>query len=407
MLIIYAVRNPLYRTSSMYRAGTIIPSKETESNVTTTKLKSALQSASEGRVTCPGRLSRCFIAVSIAMLCFTACNSPSPTQSTTPTHPAAAFKEGVTYDTQSPGDTGTFAAWLGAPQSGANYDGSTTWAGWENPVWCLGQWASYEQSHPGSAVQMSVNPFPFDSNNNPLGTVAAGAAGSYNSYWKALTENIVASGFQHVILRPMWEFNGSWDPWGTTSNPSQFIQYWQNIVNTVRSVPGSGVIKFFWCADLDITALNPEPFWPGATYVDYIGFDVYDVDWSGANYYHAGLQPTSSQQAAFWQSLVSQTYGLSYFASLAQQKGLPMIIGEWAAWGVNQSGIAGGGDDPLFIQNMYNWFAANNVAYEFYFNDGTAASDPATGNHQIYPTTDLPQSQAMFKSLFGNGGGSG
>ena len=43
------------------------------------------------------------------------------------------------------------------------------------------------------------------------------------------------------IIRPGWEFNGGWFPWAANGQAAAFIGYWQQIVNTMRSVPGPGL----------------------------------------------------------------------------------------------------------------------------------------------------------------------
>src|SRR6202012_5904186 len=91
--------------------------------------------------------------------------------------------------------------------------------------------------------------------------------------------------------------------------------------------------------------------------------------------------------------------GLAWFKNLAVAHGKPLTIPEWGTWNTSSNG---GGEDPYFNQQMYNYIQdpANNVAWHIYFD--VSASD---GNHQISlapsePPTAFPNAAALFMQLF-------
>ena len=145
-----------------------------------------------------------------------------------------------------------------------------------------------------------------------------GASGAYDSYFLELAQEMVAGGQGDSIVRPGWEFNGSWFPWAANGQAAAFVGYWQQIVQTMRSVPG-GNFKFEWNPTAgDQGAGNLAAFYPGSAYVDYIGLDVYDQTWAT----YAGI---SSE----WNTYLTETYGLNWLAWFAASEGKPITLPEW------------------------------------------------------------------------------
>ncbi len=54
---------------------------------------------------------------------------------------------------------------------------------------------------------------PHDSSGLPVGTLAQGATGAFNSYYVTLAQTLVNAGESNAYLRLGWEFDGSWEPW--------------------------------------------------------------------------------------------------------------------------------------------------------------------------------------------------
>ena len=83
-----------------------------------------------------------------------------------------------------------------------------------------------------------------------------------------------------VILAPLHEMNGDWDPWGGTvgtNSPAKVIAAWQRIHDLFGGVSN---VKFGWVVNNDsvpdIAANQLENYYPGAAYVDYVGVDGFN-----------------------------------------------------------------------------------------------------------------------------------
>jgi hypothetical protein len=187
-----------------------------------------------------------------------------------------------------------------------------------------------------------------------------GAAGDFDQYFKILARKLVTLGLVHTIIRLGWESNGDWYPWSEYLDESAFIQYWQQIVTTMRAVTGSHFL-FDWngaTGTLDnghyaITA------YPGNAYVDFLGGDFYDHGDT------LGIMFTGDHE-------------LDWLASFAAAHNKLISIPEWGL----QAGpgtfahedLSGtpGGDDPAWIQDMYNFSQnpANRLGLVVDFNAG-------------------------------------
>ena len=227
----------------------------------------------------------------------------------------------------------------------------------------------------------------------PKGTqysLADGAAGDYDSYFLTLAQDMVAGGQGASIVRLGWEFNGGWFPWAANGQAAAFIGYWQQIVDTMRSVPGQD-FKFEWnptAGDLGVGDL--ADYYPGSAYVDSVGLDVYDQNW--ASYPGAAAQ---------FSNLETEPFGLDWLASFAASNGKPITLPEWGLGsGPPNDGAAlsdpgnevGGGDDPTFINDMAQWIEANHVSEATFWDFGSSA---------ISPTLN-PNSYSAFVSDFGS-----
>ena len=221
-------------------------------------------------------------------------------------------------------------------------------------------------SSSGRTITFSIPMLP-----NSGATLADGAAGDYNSYFETIAQGLIANHEASSILRIGWEFNGSWTAWyADASNASVFVAFWQQIVNTMRSVAGAD-FTFEWCPDIGSSVGNLANFYPGNAYVDYVALDVYDQAW--------GTYPGAATE---FSDLETQSYGLNWLTSFAAQEGKPVALGEWGLG--DGPGNAGqtytdsneqvsGGDDPTFINDMAQWLVTNHVAEATYFDFQSSA----------------------------------
>ena len=358
---------------------------------------------------------------------------------------AHPFEESVylynkSYDTDldnpgyASGNWGTYKAWLGAPSLGAEAD-----PGWGNWYDCAQHtswnrpWGTMQQRY-GAAlptVLLGMGQMPFGSlNGSALAyedqqwQLEAAGDPATMAYFASYAQDVDnGSGgyapFQKVIIRLGYEFDGFWNPFGSLNQisnmPNNYVAAWRNIVTTMRANDPKHLIKFCWNPTDNNVRITSFDYYPGDAYVDYIGFDSYDADYSGI--YQQGVQPdAATQQRAWTNSIRPRIQRFADFASAGNTsrrgfiagRSVPIVVGEWGLWQIaDPAHPAGadrpaGGDDPTYIQNMYDWMSdpANNVAVECYFESPADGDSSLSG---IFHPTAYPKSAALFKQLFGSG----
>jgi hypothetical protein len=109
--------------------------------------------------------------------------------------------------------------------------------------------------------------------------VAQIASGHYDGYLSSYAEAVRA--YDHpVIISFGHEMNGNWSPWGYKHTSAQvFVAAWQHIVNVFRTL-GANNVTWLWTVNIvnDARAgnvTNPAPWWPGSSYVNWVGIDGY------------------------------------------------------------------------------------------------------------------------------------
>jgi beta-mannanase len=113
---------------------------------------------------------------------------------------------------------------------------------------------------------------------NPVNvSVASIAAGKYDTYLSAYAAAVRS--YRHpVILSFGHEMNGWWSTWGHRhTSPAVFVAAWRHIVTLFRAL-GARNATWLWTVNVidrrgGIAA--PAPWWPGNSYVDWIGIDGY------------------------------------------------------------------------------------------------------------------------------------
>jgi mannan endo-1,4-beta-mannosidase len=123
---------------------------------------------------------------------------------------------------------------------------------------------------------------------NPFGvSLAAVAAGQYDGYLSAYAEAVSAYGHP-VILSFGHEMNGNWYPWGDThTSPAVFVAAWRHIVTLFREL-GVRNVTWLWTVNIiDTLGGIPPPaaWWPGSSYVTWVGLDgyYYQPSWTFAS----------------------------------------------------------------------------------------------------------------------------
>jgi hypothetical protein len=301
--------------------------------------------------------------------------------------PSSSIPLGVYAGPANPSGINSFASVTGtAPTYASDYlPGSSGWIGMDGQGGSL-KWLTSAWAGTGYKLVLGVPIIPTDSSGDPEGSLAGGAAGDYDSYYTTLAQTLISAGLSGTYLRLGWEFNGNWYPWRVTdsTDASNFVAYWQNIVSVMRSVPGAN-FKFVWNPNVSGSygsSYTPLQTYPGNSYVNFIGTDVYDQCW---------CSPQTPQNA--WSSLLSQGWGLNWLASFAASQGKPVVFSEWGL--AIRSDGHGLGDDPYFINQMAAWFVTNKVAWVNYLNhDSSGQFDAITDGY-------FPNAIAAFKTDFG------
>jgi len=340
------------------------------------------------------------------------------------------------------GDWSMYRAWLGLSRLGAESDpgGWGSWAdtceGWNNDKW------GDQQTKYGARVLpeilLVIGSMPYDS--------TSGATWEQKLKWEDkqwqleakndptvmqhfvnLENHIVDWHYKNVIIRLDYEFDGGWDPYGNlnvmSDMPGNFIKSWQNIVitvcKTVKARDPKIKVKFLWNPTDSNVQVQSSKFYPGDAYVDYIGFYNYDSDYTGI--YKSGVQPDeATQQKAWTNSILPRIKWFADFASAAGSskrngsipgKSVPLIVGEWRLWQVAKDKRGAGGDNPLYIQHMFDWMMTHNVYMECYFEtpaDGVSTLWPGgypkkgSGNHSWGTAgSPYPKAAAKYRQLFG------
>ncbi|MBI1857282.1 hypothetical protein HYS01_03330 [Candidatus Saccharibacteria bacterium] len=304
--------------------------------------------------------------------------------------PVTSSRMGVYRGSDGSAEVAKYESWIGHP---VNYaldflgrspsDSTDPWNNIDNPGWWCNSWSSTKYTVVYSAAMLP----------NDTTTLAAGAKGDYNAHWKSFAQTMVNKGCGDAILRLGHEFNGKFYPWSAAGGNGQdknYAAYWRQIVNTLRSVSGSN-FQFDWCSLAGVdNQTNPENAYPGNEYVDIIGLDAYDT----------GAAGTTGE--ARWKAQKERVYGLNWHLDFAKRMKKPVSFPEWGITVPSGGQTYGGGDNPYYIQKMYEWMNAlpatgpGSLAYHMYFE-----YDAKDGAHRLM-NTQFPNASAKFKSLFGD-----
>lgn len=125
-----------------------------------------------------------------------------------------------------------------------------------------------------AAKHGAVTLVQIDATNTSLVSIARG---QYDSYWRSYADEVKTFGAP-VILSFDHEMNGDWYPWGyRRASPATFVAAWRHIVTIFRE-QGAKNVTWLWTVNIidglsDVT--GPAPWWPGSSYVNWVGIDGY------------------------------------------------------------------------------------------------------------------------------------
>lgn len=338
---------------------TTLPTTSSSSTSTSATSTTAPAASGEPRGSPPDRFPTTSSTVSTQGTSPTTTTSPAPAPSKAftmyvgPGNPSGLAAVGTTLGV-------TFA-------TASDYFADSDWADIDDDQWDIGQWE-------GSGYRM-IWAVPM----LPVGnyTLADGAAGDYDAYFAELARNLIAAGMGDSIIRLGAEFNSPTNPWYAAGQATAFVDYWQQIVTTMRGVAGASFL-FEWNVNRgdnggsDAAMGNYALYYPGNNFVDIIGMDIYDLNWD-----------TYPGATAEFEGIVNQQWGLSWLAAFASANNKPIGIGEFGlGWGKSSpdsgpvtaaNGPTCGGDDPTFINDMASWISSHNVVSDAFYDEGTSS----------------------------------
>lgn len=212
------------------------------------------------------------------------------------------------------------------------------------------------------------------------------AAGAYDGYWAQFGRSLVSYGRGDAFVRLGWEFNGEWFWWHPT-NVETWKTCYRRAVTAIRSTAPKAVIDWTMTMHRDTLPGGHTNVWaayPGDDYVDVIGIDSYDM-WPAS--------PTEKT----WDRQCAKSSGLCTVIKEARARGKRFSVPEWGV--VRADG--GGGDNPFYVQKMYDVFLANAdiLAYEAYYNNSEAGNVKSS---LLNPELN-PQSAKLYRQLFSAG----
>ena len=255
---------------------------------------------------------------------------------------------------------------------GIRQDVFGTWMGrssWKNLA--DGNWMATEQSglpqwrreHFDRATDVGVPLVPHDSGEDVNKLLEEAASGARDGVYRSLGRRLAECGTSTVYARLWWEFNLNPMP----QTPGRFVAAWRRAAPLLRegfkaaAAPGQR-LQLVWCANGSDP--DPEPFYPGDSFVDVIGADIYGMVWGKTD-------PTADQML---RRVEGGRYTLDWLATFAEAHGKPTCLGEWG--NVTPKGAAAGddlrgaGDCPAYIDAVYDWAARCKFGcrYVCYFN---------------------------------------
>ncbi len=223
------------------------------------------------------------VTVSNPVVSPTSAPQPTPTPAPEPTPTLTPTPEPTPIPTPEP-----IPAPAPEPQPTQRLQGIWDDPGTGNMIWNPTEWSSIESQfgrqglvhygQPWGAIDTATMKLAASHGGTPLldvGNSSSTPEAILNgSQDKALAEmqNALAAYGKEIILRPLWEMNGNWYPWGQKSNYAAAWRYMHERITAPN-------VKWLWCPNYRFAspggAVDPTPYYPGDKWVDYVGADIY------------------------------------------------------------------------------------------------------------------------------------
>ncbi|MER6779140.1 MULTISPECIES: glycosyl hydrolase [unclassified Streptomyces] len=232
--------------------------------------------------------------------------------------------------------------WLGGKEIrvGHTYLPGDRWARIENPDF-LEAWAQWRRARPDRLFVLNVPMQEHNEDHVPDREVArlirTGAEGKFDHHFEQLAHKLVELGVPDTVIVLGWEMNGATYTHRCAPDPEGWKEYWNRIVNTMRSVPGQQ-FKFDFAPNRGSDAIGWTKCYPGDDVVDVVGMDSYD-----------------QAPGKTFDEMVSQPYGLQQHVDFAKAHGKEISYPEW--------GLFRHGDNPVYVQRMLKWIEQHKPLY--------------------------------------------
>lgn len=266
-------------------------------------------------------------------------------------------------------------------------DSAKTWAAWKSPwvtdpTYGYTSWIAAKPLNRQLVLAVQLIPNDLANVNNPIKWEESCALGHFNGYARQLGASLVAAGLENTVIRLGSEMNGIWesDFVGTrVVEQKLWAKCFSNEVVSLRKVTGAHFL-----VDWNVNACTgnyPYPnYYPGNSYVDIVGLDVYDV----------GCKSPFTRFT--FPKLASERLGLNHFEAFAAAKGKPMSLPEWGLATIPA------GDDPAYVDGIGSMVKSRDFAFQTYFDGGGGPNSKS-----LALSSQTPLARAAYQTWFGNG----
>jgi Glycosyl hydrolase family 26 len=179
------------------------------------------------------------------------------------------------------------------------------YSAWGDPFYV--RLANAARAH-GAAVFVQINP-----GREPMSSIAAGEEDRYLRWYAGQVRRYRYP----VIIGFAPEMNASWDAWGWHhTKPSAWIAAWRHVVTLFRQ-QGADNVTWLWTINTDVPgSTGPiQDWWPGSSYVTWVGIDGY--------YYYS-----SSTFVTVFGATLNQVRALTSKPVLLSETGIGQVAGQ-------------------------------------------------------------------------------
>ncbi|MFG3657420.1 glycoside hydrolase family 26 protein [Streptomyces sp. NPDC047706] len=260
--------------------------------------------------------------------------------------------------------------WLGGAdlRVGHTYLPGDRWSNIEGAPDFLESWADWRNAEDDRMFVLNVPMLERNEEGVPDHEVRAllrrGAAGHFDHHFRRLAERLVELKVPDTVIVLGWEMNGITYTHRCGPDPQAWKQYWNNIVTTMRAVPGQK-FRFDFTPTRGRDAIPWPRCYPGDDTVDIVGMDAYDQP--------AGLS---------FDEQVKEPYGLQEHVEFAKAHRKEISYPEW--------GLFRNGDNPEYMRRMLAWMDKHKPLYN-------TLTDYCP--HGVWQCDDNPRSAAVYRAM--------